>query len=75
MILISHDRDFLDRVVHAVVVPEGDGRWGEYAGGYSEMLAQRGAEFAGKRAAKGKTAKGAKAAAEPAASPARPSGA
>jgi ATP-binding cassette subfamily F protein uup len=42
VILISHDRDFLDRVVNAVIVPEGDGRWAEYAGGYSDMLVQRG---------------------------------
>jgi len=41
ILLISHDRDFLDRIVHAVIVPEGDGRWQEYAGGYSDMLAQR----------------------------------
>ena len=45
VILISHDRDFLDRVVHAVIVPEGEGKWGEYVGGYSEMLAQRGADL------------------------------
>src|ERR1700719_276550 len=43
VILISHDRDFLDRVVTSVIVPEGDGRWIEYAGGYTDMLAQRGA--------------------------------
>ena len=43
VLLISHDRDFLDRLVNAVIVPEGDGRWVEYAGGYSDMLAQRGA--------------------------------
>ncbi len=35
ILLISHDRDFLDRLVNAVIVPEGDGRWIEYAGGYS----------------------------------------
>ena len=46
VLLISHDRDFLDRVVSAVVVPEGNGRWVEYAGGYSDMLAQRGADIA-----------------------------
>jgi ABC transport system ATP-binding/permease protein len=46
VILISHDRDFLDRVVDAVVAPEGDGRWTEYAGGYSDMLAQRGSDVA-----------------------------
>ena len=52
VILVSHDRDFLDRVVNAVVVPEGDGRWVEYAGGYTDMLAQRGADLAGRQAAK-----------------------
>jgi ATP-binding cassette subfamily F protein uup len=46
VILISHDRDFLDRVVSAVIVPEGSGVWNEYAGGYSDMLAQRGADIA-----------------------------
>jgi ATP-binding cassette subfamily F protein uup len=45
VILISHDRDFLDRVVNAVIVPEGDGEWNEYAGGYSDMLAQRGQDI------------------------------
>src|SRR3954454_14393372 len=44
VILISHDRDFLDRVVTSVIAPEGDGRWIEYAGGYTDMLAQRGAD-------------------------------
>jgi ATP-binding cassette subfamily F protein uup len=46
VLLISHDRDFLDRVVNGVIVPEGGGRWVEYAGGYSDMLAQRGADIA-----------------------------
>jgi ATP-binding cassette subfamily F protein uup len=46
VILISHDRDFLDRVVTSVIVPEGDGRWIEYAGGYTDMLAQRGGDLA-----------------------------
>ncbi len=45
VLLISHDRDFLDRVVSSVVVPEGDGRWQDYAGGYSDMLLQRGADL------------------------------
>src|SRR5262249_33759236 len=45
VILISHDRDFLDRVVTSVIVPEGNGRWIEYAGGYSDMLLQRGADL------------------------------
>ena len=43
LILVSHDRDFLDRVVTSVVACEGGARWQEYAGGYSDMLAQRGA--------------------------------
>ena len=42
VLLVSHDRDFLDRVATAVVAAEGDGHWIEYAGGYSDMLAQRG---------------------------------
>ena len=42
VLLVSHDRDFLDRTVTSTIVPEGDGRWTEYAGGYSDMLAQRG---------------------------------
>ena len=46
VLLISHDRDFLDRLVSGVIVPEGNGRWIEYAGGYSDMLAQRGADLA-----------------------------
>jgi ABC transport system ATP-binding/permease protein len=46
VLLISHDRDFLDRVVNAVIAPEGQGRFVEYAGGYSDMLAQRGADLA-----------------------------
>jgi ABC transport system ATP-binding/permease protein len=42
VLLVSHDRDFLDRVVTSVIATEGDGRWIEYAGGYTDMLAQRG---------------------------------
>ncbi|MBS0270021.1 MAG: ATP-binding cassette domain-containing protein [Proteobacteria bacterium] len=41
ILLVSHDRDFLDRIVTSVLAPEGDGYWTEYAGGYSDMLAQR----------------------------------
>lgn len=43
VLLVSHDRDFLDRTVTSVVASEGDGQWIEYAGGYSDMVAQRGA--------------------------------
>jgi ATP-binding cassette subfamily F protein uup len=42
LIVVSHDRDFLDRVATSVLVSEGEGRWLEYAGGYSDMVAQRG---------------------------------
>jgi len=42
VIVVSHDRDFLDRVATNVIVAEGDGRWQDYAGGYSDMVAQRG---------------------------------
>jgi len=42
VILVSHDRDFLDRTVSSVIVAEGDGVFREYAGGYSDMLSQRG---------------------------------
>ena len=45
MILISHDRDFLDRVVTSVIAPDGNGKWIEYAGGYSDMLSQRGSDL------------------------------
>jgi ATP-binding cassette subfamily F protein uup len=41
VLLVSHDRDFLDRVVSSVIATEGNGRWIEYAGGYTDMLAQR----------------------------------
>jgi ATP-binding cassette subfamily F protein uup len=43
VLVVSHDRDFLDRVATSVIVAEGEGRWQEYAGGYTDMLAQRGA--------------------------------
>jgi ABC transport system ATP-binding/permease protein len=42
VILVSHDRDFLDRTASSVLVSEGEGRWLEYAGGYTDMVAQRG---------------------------------
>ena len=43
VLLVSHDRDFLDRTVTATLAAEGAGQWTEYAGGYSDMLSQRGA--------------------------------
>jgi len=41
VLVVSHDRDFLDRVVTQIVVAEEGGRFGIYAGGYSDMLVQR----------------------------------
>jgi ABC transport system ATP-binding/permease protein len=50
LILVSHDRDFLDRVATSVLVAEDGGRWVEYAGGYSDMVAQRGQGVGAKEA-------------------------
>ncbi|QTB99704.1 ATP-binding cassette domain-containing protein [Alcaligenes sp. SORT26] len=41
VLLVSHDRTFLDNVVTQVIAAEGQGLWGEYVGGYDEWLAQR----------------------------------
>ena len=41
LLLVSHDRAFLDNVVTQTLVAEGDGRWQEYVGGYSDWVAQR----------------------------------
>jgi len=41
LLLVSHDRAFLDNVVTQTLVAEGDGKWQEYVGGYSDWLAQR----------------------------------
>ena len=57
VLLVSHDRDFLDRVVTSVIAWEGSGRWTEYAGGYSDMIAQRGVGVEAKIADKPRRAK------------------
>ncbi len=41
LLLVTHDRDFLDSVVTATLVMEGEGRVGEYVGGYSDWLSTR----------------------------------
>ena len=48
ILLVSHDRDFLDRVASGVLVAEGDGVWQDYAGGYTDMVAQRGEALKGR---------------------------
>ena len=42
VLLVSHDRDFLDRLVTSTIALEGDGTAIEYAGGYSDYVVQRG---------------------------------
>ncbi len=42
VLLVSHDRDFIDRVATSTLVFEGGGRWREYPGGYSDMARQAG---------------------------------
>ena len=41
LLLVSHDRTFVDNVVTQTLVAEGNGHWQEYAGGYRDWLAQR----------------------------------
>ena len=41
LLLVSHDRTFLDNVITQTIAAEGDGKWKEYAGGYSDWLRQR----------------------------------
>ena len=41
LFLVSHDRSFLDAVVTQVIASEGNGRWKEYVGGYTDWEAQR----------------------------------
>ena len=41
LVMVSHDRSFLDNVVTSVLVAQGEGRWLELPGGYSDWLAWR----------------------------------
>ncbi|GBD48397.1 ABC-F family ATP-binding cassette domain-containing protein [Methylopila sp. Yamaguchi] len=70
VILVSHDRDFLDRTVDAVIASEGGGRWQEYAGGYADMIAQRGRGVDARGPAATPASEKPKATASPAAAPA-----
>ncbi len=69
VLLVSHDRDFLDRVATSVLAYEGDGQWQEYPGGYADMMSQRGHGVQARAAA---TAKAPKAAAATPAEPQAP---
>ena len=42
VLVVSHDREFLDRVVTSTIIADGDGVWTEYPGGYSDMVRMRG---------------------------------
>jgi ATP-binding cassette subfamily F protein uup len=53
LLLVSHDREFLDNVVTSTMVMEGEGKVGEYAGGYFDWLAQRPVEAAPAKAVPG----------------------
>jgi len=54
VLLVSHDRDFLDRVAATTVAMEGDGRATVYAGGWSDYRSQRKAEETAKKQEKTK---------------------
>ena len=49
-LLVSHDRDFIDRTATLTIAFEGEGEWRVYAGGYSDMAAQRGEGVTARRA-------------------------
>lgn len=51
LFLVSHDRAFLDNVVTQVIAAEGDGHWGEYAGGYAEWRRVQDARVAERKSA------------------------
>ncbi|MEZ4651524.1 MAG: ATP-binding cassette domain-containing protein [Candidatus Eisenbacteria bacterium] len=66
LLVVSHDREFLDNVVTSTIVFEGEAEWKEYAGGYTDWLRQanensggRGAD-ARKRKSVGKSSSGAR---------------
>ncbi|WP_170375699.1 ABC-F family ATP-binding cassette domain-containing protein [Ruegeria atlantica] len=56
VLLVSHDRDFLDRVATTTIAMEGNGRAIVYAGGWSDYIAQRG-DVAEKKVEKSKPSK------------------
>jgi ATP-binding cassette subfamily F protein uup len=55
LLLVSHDRRFIDNVVTQTLVAEGNGLWREYAGGYSDYLEQRTPAELGRLDAAGET--------------------
>ncbi|MGB3456350.1 MAG: ATP-binding cassette domain-containing protein [Litorimonas sp.] len=57
VILVSHDRDFIDRLAARTLAYEGPGRWQLYPGGYSDMARQRGAGVEARGSTESKTRK------------------
>jgi ATP-binding cassette subfamily F protein uup len=57
VLLVSHDRDFLDRVATTTIAMEGGGRATAYAGGWSDYIAQRGPLDVSEKSAKAKPSK------------------
>jgi ABC transport system ATP-binding/permease protein len=74
VLLVSHDRRFLDNIVTQTIAAEGQGRWREYVGGYSDWLVQKAASAAARAGSGAAGVTPAKAAAPVAAPAARPKG-
>ena len=45
VLIVSHDRDFIDRTVTSIVAFEGNGKWTEYPGGYSDNILSQNTTF------------------------------
>ncbi|CAN0499652.1 unnamed protein product, partial [Scytosiphon promiscuus] len=75
VLLVSHDRQFMDNVVTSIMVFEGDGRIEEYVGGYSDWAAKGGKlfSFEGSESESGSKSAEAKPAAEKKAEPSKTS--
>jgi len=56
LLIVSHDRDFLDNVVTSTLVFEGDGRIGDYVGGYADWVHEKAKVAAAKAAAAARAA-------------------
>ncbi|EBA16247.1 ABC transporter, ATP-binding protein [Roseobacter sp. SK209-2-6] len=69
VLLVSHDRDFLDRVATATIAMEGDGKAVTYAGGWSDYITQRGGLPGAEKASKAEKPKAEKPKAKPQAQP------
>ncbi|MEJ1962412.1 MAG: ATP-binding cassette domain-containing protein [Gammaproteobacteria bacterium] len=71
LLLVSHDRRFLDNVVTQTLAAEGDGNWRDYVGGYSDWLQQRPKPASARKEQKTSQATGTASASAPTPSPAR----